>query len=206
LTSTWRETFLGWAQQPEHRLAVARALDEIDEALAGAGRAVVSVSGGKDSLCLAHLVRRRCPGAALFHWDYGPRLMPRELERELQACIRAIPGSGPVIIRQRQDYGERGVFNRAVFGVELPQLAAQGYEVLFTGLRAEESGRRRRRIAARSFVSVIPERWPLARWRWLDVWAYLVSHGIRYPAIYDRMAEIDGWDRVRLSVVVTHDH
>ena len=39
---------------------------------------------------------------------------------------------------------------------------------------------------------------PLLNLTWKDVWAYIISNNLPYPSIYDRYAEVLGYDKVRL--------
>jgi 3'-phosphoadenosine 5'-phosphosulfate sulfotransferase (PAPS reductase)/FAD synthetase len=41
------------------------------------------------------------------------------------------------------------------------------------------------------------EFWPLQDWTYMDVWAYIISNNLSYPSVYDKYAELDGWDKVR---------
>jgi 3'-phosphoadenosine 5'-phosphosulfate sulfotransferase (PAPS reductase)/FAD synthetase len=185
---------------------VAQARAEIGRALAACQQPFVAVSGGKDSLALLHLVTRAHPEVLSYHWDYGPRLMPREVEAEALAAIRAAGGRRLMVRTSRRytDPAQHGpVWYQVYFGREVPRLQRLGYDLAFVGLRAAESGKRRRRIAARQALSAIPESWPLARWTWLDVWAYLVEHALPYPRVYDRQAALVGWEHARF--VTFHD-
>ena len=51
--------------------------------------ATVAVSGGKDSMATLSLASQSSvDGFTTLHWDYGPKLVPRDVEREIVANIR----------------------------------------------------------------------------------------------------------------------
>ena len=204
-----RRTFNMYSRTGEHRARVEEALKVIDEALSWHERRYVAYSGGKDSICLLHLVLSR-GDADIWHWDHGPYLMPRQVELELQAIGRRILAES----------GRRGVFiietsrrlntvkarweymrwYRSFYGRLRQYIEKYGWTLGFLGLRAEESPRRARRLRNRFFkhTGLITECYPLARWTWMDVWAYIVSHGLPYPSFYDRYAKVLGYDKTRL--------
>lgn len=70
-------------------------------------------------------------------------------------------------------------------------MAANDYDQTITGMRADESRGRLMHVLARgkSHTDRAGARWlmPLAGWSVTDVWAYLVSHGLPWLGIYDRM-------------------
>jgi hypothetical protein len=95
----------------------------------------------------------------------------------------------------------KNVFYRVYFGLVAPRLLQEGYDCVFVGIRAEESVKRRLRIAANRSLTAIREAWPLASWQWLDVWAYLVNNNVPYLSLYDSRAELVGYDKVRFATL-----
>jgi 3'-phosphoadenosine 5'-phosphosulfate sulfotransferase (PAPS reductase)/FAD synthetase len=168
----------------------------------------VSFSGGKDSTVLTHLVMRVDPNTLVLHWDYGPYFVPRPLHERILANARAL-GVRRLRVETSDEYlrlgrKARNVLGRALVGRLLPRLAREGYTLSFVGLREEESLKRRRRIRSGAALSELRESWPIAKWRWLDVWAYIVEHDLPYLAeLYDPAAAIIGWDRARWTTL--HD-
>lgn len=83
---TWRAFQAHAEQELGDRPAAAKR--EIERVYRTNPDAVVSVSGGKDSLAvLALAAEADCEHRAL-HWDYGPDLVPRQAANEIVACIR----------------------------------------------------------------------------------------------------------------------
>lgn len=201
MEKTWRDTFLAYSKLPEHRQAVEEAHAIIEDALHSHRQPYVAFSGGKDSTCVLHLVLQHQSNVLVWHWDYGPYLMPRELERTILAnAFRLGARRLRVTTSMRYWRGDKeGVFLPALFGHVLPGLAREGYDLAFVGLRMEESGKRRRRINAQRGYRPIEECWPIANWTWMDVWAYIVRQGLPYLEVYDMLALLVGYGKARLS-------
>ena len=75
-------------------------------------------------------------------------------------------------------------------------LAEYDFDGVFLGLRAEESPGRRKLLECRGdlFWQKRDGLWeclPIGWWTWKDVWAYIVTRGIDYCAVYDRLMELD---------------
>jgi len=205
MTEQWRETFLAWAQTEAYQHAVAEARRVISEALAQSKKPMVSFSGGKDSTAMLHLVLQQKRDVTVWHWDYGPAFVPRDVQAEIENLPRRlgvrqlrIDTSG---IYWREWRKAKNVFYRVYFGLVAPRLLQEGYDCVFVGIRAEESVKRRLRIAANRSLTAIREAWPLASWQWLDVWAYLVNNNVPYLSLYDSRAELVGYDKVRFATL-----
>ena len=193
----WKEYFLAWYDGGgvEEKAGEAAEFSEryLDEG-------VVSVSGGKDSIVMLHILVTRCrPDLTVFHWNHGPWLMPREVEEEVLRSIRAVAPRAKLIV-ERYRFGESersrvewGPWYRAFFGT----LAKLGFRYHLLGIRRDESSRR----ASRGRV-VDRGRWvevhPIYEFTWRDVWAYVFRHSVPVPSVYFRYAKLVGWDRVRL--------
>ncbi len=201
----WAETFRAWAETEEHQRALAEARSIIAQALEKSQKPIVNFSGGKDSTVLVHLVLEQKPDVHVLHWDYGRAFVPYPVHREILRIAEQL-GVRHLRVETSPLYRKLGRRARNVLGAHLlgrlvPQLAEEGYDVQFIGLRAEESSKRSRRIRSGRSVGAIREVWPLARWRWLDVWAYIVSHGLPYLSLYDARAELVGYDRARFTTL-----
>lgn len=184
----WRQAFLERSRTPDHRRAVREAEDIIRGALERAQRPYVAFSGGKDSTVMAHLVLQQMPGILVWHaWSIW---RPPEVEAEMDGIAQALGAKRYRVVR--------GLGGR-LHGQHVPRLLEEGHDLVFVGLRSEESGKRRRRIARRLYITDIPESWPIASWTWMDVWAYIVSHDLPYLGAYDQMGPLIGWDRARTS-------
>jgi len=205
VTERWRKAFLAWAQTPEHHQAVATAKAQIAQALAESAKPLVSFSGGKDSTAMLHLVLQQKPDVTVWHWDYGPAFVPRDVQAEILQLARRL---GVANLRTdtsdiywREWRNAKNVFYRVYFGFVARRLLQEGYDCVFVGIRAEESLKRKHRIRSGKWLNPMREVWPLATWRWLDVWAYLVSNAVPYLSLYDSRAELVGYDRVRFATL-----
>lgn len=199
----WKSVLCRWAESEEHREQVERTEDIIANALAKHNKPYVAYSGGKDSTCMLHLVLQQKPDIMVLHWGYGPYYIPRWLEAEFIKNARRI-GARNIRVETSPEYLRLkrkavNVLGREYMGKLIPRLAAEGYDLVFVGLRKEESLKRRRRITNRRSITEIEECWPLADWTWKDVWAYIFGHNLPYAGVYDLYAPVVGWDRARLT-------
>ena len=181
----WKQTFLDWRKTTQFKKSLQEAENIISEALKK-HRPYLAYSGGKDSLCLVHLVCRQNPHIFVYHHSQG-KYMPKEIQREIEDnAVKA------------------GAKNLHVYPPErnfwtsiLEELKRYGYNAVFVGLRKEESSSRKLRINKKKSLTCFFEYWPLANWTWMDVWAYIVGNNLPYPSVYDKYAKVEGWDRVR---------
>ncbi len=190
----WKPVLVRWASQPEHLRRVAEADEHVRGALARARRPYVAFSGGKDSTALLHLVLQQAPDITVWHWDYGRQFIPGWLEREMVENARRLGAVNLVVEATRRTDKYLGLGE--MFGRIAEVLA--GYDLVFVGLRAEESLKRRRRTARKASLTAIQECWPLQNWTWRDVWAYIFAHGLRYPSVYERYVPVVGIEQARL--------
>lgn len=160
------------------------------------GTPYVAVSGGKDSLVMLHLITRVNKEIKVFHWDYGNDLMPREIEKESLECIKQI--SQNIIYQKRRSTGrnDSGFGYRSFYAAIDRMIEEYNFTGAFIGLREEESCRRKSRI--RYSKKRFPEYYPLATWKWQDVWAYIVKNNIKYPSVYDIYGGLKGYQNARL--------
>lgn len=204
-----REAFMAWSETPQHADAVAAASAIIADSVAHSDKAYVAYSGGKDSLCLLHLVLQHAPDTMVYHWDFGRYKMPREAEAEVVSAARTL-GTLDLRIDTSERYETEGraashVFEEEFFGRSVNELAQEGYDLAFIGLRKQEGVGRRLRIMAGKSLGPIRESWPLADWDWRDVWAYIATNELPYPSAYDSKAPLVGWDKARFSSFFDRD-
>jgi|YNPMSStandDraft_2_1061718.scaffolds.fasta_scaffold07640_2 phosphoadenosine phosphosulfate reductase len=205
MTAEWRETFRLWSRTEQHTRALHEARAIIERALESAQKPYIAYSGGKDSTVMAHLVLQYVPDTMVLHWDYGRAFVPEPIQREILRNARLI-GVRNLRIETSPLYAKLGrraqnVLGKHMIGKLLPQLAAEGYDLAFVGLRKQESSKRAIRLRTNKALSVIPECHPLANWDWRDVWAYIVTHKLPYLSLYDQRAELVGYNLVRFTTL-----
>ena len=198
-----RKTFLMWSETEEHHRRLEEAKAIIAIALNNFKKPYVAYSGGKDSLCLLHLTLQQKPDVTIIHWDYGPYFMPREIENEILENARKI-GAKNIQIYTSNLYLKlqrkaRNILGSIFLEKIVPQLAKEGFDCCLLGLRAEESSRRKTKTKnpfkeEKGIINVTP----LRSWKWIDCWAYIVKNNLPYPSVYDKYAEVIGYDKARL--------
>lgn len=207
-----------------------QAIREIERVYDNDPDAVVSVSGGKDSMVVLALAAAADVRHRVLHWDWGSRLMPREYEQEIVDAIRQHVPDERLFVAARahsrlRPYSDHAAFKRGLQEKDgitdtngsLSRLAGVlagsdhvGRQIL--GLRASESGKRARKVEDSGLYGESlgqPAAFPIREWTARDVWAYLVDNSIDYPSHYDRVAYVTtdghprGYEDARLSTV--HD-
>ncbi len=191
----WKEYFLAWYDEEKVDEKVREAIDFATPYL---DRGIVSVSGGKDSMAMLHMLASLKHDLKVFHWDHGRWLVPREVEDEVLRNISKVAPDCELIVR-RYSLGESEV-SREVWGPWYKEffgtLRSLGFKYHLLGIRADESRRRsvRGRIVKRDeWVEV----YPIYNFSWRDVWAYIFKHDVPVPSVYFRYAKLVGWDKAR---------
>ena len=198
MNEIWRETFNLWSETYEYLKRINEVKSIIKQALKISINPYVAYSGGKDSLIMLHLILHEKKDISVWHWDYGDTLMPREIEKEILDNAKEI-GADEVVIRKRGDSKharEDYKFGYAHFFVSLSDVKRErGWDLGFIGIRQEESLKRRRQYK-KTFID--QNCYPLLNLTWKDIWAYIITNNLPYPSVYDKYAEILGYDKVRL--------
>jgi phosphoadenosine phosphosulfate reductase len=190
-----RAGFMAHAQTALFQRRVASAEGLIAEALSDTRWPwSMAFSGGKDSTALLYLVRQQCPELPVFWfddgWDY-PETLQFLTETEARLSIHIVRACSPVTalfwrdVPYPGDDPAREHPSDADFWVVARKYAA------FVGVRAQESSNRR--MAARCSGPIHPSApqpmvcWPLHNWTHEDIWAYIVSRGLPYNPVYDKL-------------------
>lgn len=189
-----------WAGAEEHKAKVTASLKVIRSCVEG-GKCCVAFSGGKDSTVMLHLALSVDPEIDVFHWDQGSRLMPRDIFNEILANAKAIGVRNLIVESWRgseamdmqtnpKRWRSAHLFHYLILNKVRKE---RGWAYQFVGLRSEE-GCKRSVVVKRPRAG---EAYPVGDWTWLDVWGYIVSHGLPYPKMYDLYCPLLGWDRAR---------
>jgi 3'-phosphoadenosine 5'-phosphosulfate sulfotransferase (PAPS reductase)/FAD synthetase len=188
----------------------ADAITEIERVYRAGSDAVVSVSGGKDSMAMLALASQSDADHRVLHFDWGRRFIPRDVERTVVENIREyVPDERFFVASYErakfEPYSENSHFRRNLHG-EPGGEAYEGVGALagalhhcedigtqLLGLRRGESGKRARKLDGLYGESLgLRAAFPLREWSARDVWAYLVDQDVPYPGHYDRLAATTG--------------
>jgi phosphoadenosine phosphosulfate reductase len=168
---------------------------------AGRGPCYASVSWGKDSVALAHMIMESCPSIPLVHLRAVPHgnpengavrdpflaASPSADYREIAVDYRDIPaGSGADAVEREKD--------RRFFGA----FTSLGLSRHLSGIRADESSGRKVRM--RRFGLASPNACaPMGWWSAADVFGYLAVNGL---PVHPSYAMLGGgrWDRRHVRV------
>ena len=194
----WREYFQTWYDEGG---VEEKAREAAEFACRYVDGGAVSVSGGKDSMAMLHIVASMCRGDVdVFHWDHGPALMPRQIEEEILRNIAAAAPKARLVVRRYSLGHLEGarVDWRPWYREFFATLQSLGYRHHILGIRAEEGNRRRSRWRV-----VDRGRWvevhPIYYFTWRDIWAYVFRHNVPVPRVYYIYAQHVGWDKARLT-------
>ena len=197
-----KEMYLIYSETDEYQEAVRQLQENVSKAFSEYSKPYVAYSGGKDSLVMSHAVLQENIDTLIFHWDYGPYYMPRELEKEVIDMAYKI-GAKNIRVDSTEVYKQKkreaiSVLGRMLYGRVLPGLKAEGYDLSFVGLRAQEGCKRARRVSDLfENDSVLPNCFPVRHMKARDIWAYIVSNNIPYCSHYDKYASLVGYEEVR---------
>ena len=218
LWQAWCAEALAWSRTLAHRARVESAQRAVEEMHAGRPGAYVAWSGGKDSTAMTHLVRHTLGEARAMsvkddldfpgEEDYIGRLA-REWGVALDVVrppvsLQAWLAEHADALDPRADMHSRSAgLSAAFYGAVAEYAEAAGRPGVYLGLRQEESAGRRMNRASRGRVyrkadgDVVCT--PLADWRGVDVYAYLLSRGIDLLPLYRCVGQHEHPSRVRKS-------
>lgn len=196
-----KRAFQIWADTDEYDSRVLEARSIVRKSRQPNYLAYLAYSGGKDSTAMLHLIHDIIPDIHICLYDLRPKIPDVYFQEILDICHH-ITGRYPTIWPR---ISTKGMISD-IINHYIPDLYHKGYRTTYVGLRRKESLNRKHRIDNNIMITRIPEVWPLRNWSADDVWAYIVSNGIKYHSYYDNRGESDITDirDVRFSVLFHH--
>jgi 3'-phosphoadenosine 5'-phosphosulfate sulfotransferase (PAPS reductase)/FAD synthetase len=180
-------------------VAVEKAKHRVKSWLEKVQNPYVAFSTGKDSTCVLHLVREQAPWIPAVYFD-ADAAFPESLD--LLATIDNViifPTLEPILnIFRRHSFSDGNELENETLRMCTPVkelIARYHFDGIAYGLRAEEN--RGRAMHAQTRGAVFQYRrdglWgcqPIYDWTFNDVWAYILSQGINYCAVYDKLMKL----------------
>lgn len=182
----------------------------ISDGLNAMQRPYASVSFGKDSVVMAHLLLSVAPALPMLYvncgeWDEWPDTPRVKMEFVSRFPCRLIELNGPSITSAYFQAGEMYMqdeectqsahkaqhdYSSSLGKILDEEAKARNFDGAFMGLRKEESNNRARLFAMHGplYYSSTRDLWachPLAWWTGRDVWTYIVKHDLPYNELYD---------------------
>lgn len=203
---------LVYARSATFKKRLDRAKQAIEEAGA-IGKIGISYSSGKDSTCIAHLIREFYPDAPIAFYDSGYDTEYDETYTLVEQIGAVTYPSEISLVDLCKDYGYWGHEPRVrlakvdffAFLVDNPAIRFSrdhNIEVMGLGLRGGENYGRLMSYLKRGELYPIDSHvaqnsplthhlCPLGSWKDDDVWAYIASNDLPYNPIYDGYAQIN---------------
>jgi len=215
----WREIFGLHANLHSFKAKVSQAKQEIEKFLSMGLNVYGSISGGKDSTAMMHLINSINPSVP-FMSEKDDMDFPGEMEYiELLATkydldIDIISPSVSLweeikVVDFTEDIHSRGTSfsDRNFYGLISKYKKAKGFNGVFLGLRSQESKGRKENFKKNGYTyfnktdnGYVCQ--PLANFTARDVFAYLVSNGIPIFEVYFKTMFVGGPEDIRKSWVL----
>jgi len=199
---TKHQAFALYAKLKPHHYAVSQAKKAVSAWLAKVQNPYLAFSGGKDSLCVLHLVREQRPDVPAVYFDANNAFPEvEELLAQTPNLIRFQADEPFLETLARYGFGadeakalDRATMKSTVWNPVNRLIARYQFDGMAYGLRKQESHRRKVHGLTRGAVFQYKRDglWgcqPVTDWKYMDVWAYIVSQNLSYCATYDKM-----WD------------
>jgi phosphoadenosine phosphosulfate reductase len=209
-----RELYLLYSKLNSHKWQIEKSLHVIERGLGKMTSPYISMSFGKDSIVLSHLIWSHYPQIPMMYVDCGkfdewpdtPRvkkeflaMFPKAELTELTApSIWEFYKSVGFYIQDEETNKETRAAQREYaksLGLALDgEAKRRGFDGSFIGLRREESDNRSRLFIMRGNLYYAKTRgaWachPLEKWTSKDIWAYIAKNNLPYNELYDLAPE-----------------
>lgn len=172
------------AMLPRHKQKVSKALEDIQAMLSTCVKTYVSVSWGKDSIVMAHLVLRCKSSVDLIHWGSEQERHIANFDEVRDDFLKRFGGNYLDVSSDLMDAKLRNVGR--VWSLE------NGYDGVFIGMTKEESRNRRMALSKAdknnifTYTDGLKRCCPLANWTVEDITAYVAAHDLKMLNLYER--------------------
>lgn len=201
MKSTRKNVALLHSRTASYRRRVDQANRIAADALAVCQSWYVSLSGGKDSICVLSLVRDLAPSTPAQHSARQWALPETTAYLSRVANLRYVAYLGFDGTTWAASWDSKEQAERMYPGIHWMESAAEivnrgaPERGVFLGLRCDEATYRKLNLRTLGTLYDCQKtgKWhcnPIAEWSTLDVWAYIYSRGLDYNLDYDRMEEI----------------
>lgn len=216
----WQELYLLHAETYSFRKKVDAAAEVIDKYANMGVKSYLSVSGGKDSTAMAHLVNTTCGYDYLVVSEKDDMDFPGEREFMVELCEKfdyrleiLTPTRSLWEVAQTVDFTEdihsKGTefSDENFYGLLREFQRKNGYDGVFLGLRAEESKIRQwnRKKRGHIYENKDWNQWvccPLVDWTARDVFAYLFANDVPILDVYFKTKFVGTPEKIRKSWVL----
>lgn len=205
MNSSERELYLLHSRTPGHQKKLRRTKEIILEALDKMKKPFVSVSWGKDSIVVAHLVWMEQRSVPMVWSDRGPEAELPETYPLVEEWKRRYNINLAVVVPEMtmfelyRKYGipeisggkTRAIIKEINLVRAIGNYAREnGFDGRFMGIRADESKGRRKlgKFRGPLFFGETERMWicnPIIYWSARDVWAYIFANDLPYHPLYD---------------------
>jgi 3'-phosphoadenosine 5'-phosphosulfate sulfotransferase (PAPS reductase)/FAD synthetase len=198
MDNKWQQTFELWSETEEYKKHIRESKLNIKSIKDK--KCIILYSGGKDSSVLLHLcmqIDRQIPVYffnAGYDYESQQMKMPSSIVKEIIQNAKLL-GAKTIYVR-----GGYGPTSKRFFGYLSDIKKKHNIEVELLGIRQEESSTRK--IRAKIMFKYEGNRrvcFPIRHLTWKDVWGYIISNKLPYLSIYDKYADLVGWNKVRFT-------
>ncbi|MFW9872934.1 MAG: phosphoadenosine phosphosulfate reductase family protein [Candidatus Thorarchaeota archaeon] len=203
MDQAWIKTFLMHGKTYLFNQRLEKTRNFIKNKLSIYKKPYIAYSGGKDSTVMIHLMIQENSDIHVLHWDYGPYLVPRNIEEKIIENAKQIGVKNLLVLTSnlyiKLKRNLKNVWGSEFMDKELPKLRDKGFDCSFIGLRSEESCKRKSKTRYKQGRDKYMDNiYPLTDWTYKDIYAYLLKFNVPYlKEHYDKYGKVLGYKNAR---------